>query len=179
MVTNLLKKYPELLDLMHLDETNRKIILRKIFDRDIENNELFFFRSKLIRPIKEIDGNISMDTTFEHLITESQEFEENGRKFTKRIFEVHRSRRLHWIKDHISESINDEIIVFSIIERNEKTRKNIEKTYIFNKKEKYVIVLELQRSKKDYYLLTAYHLNRDYGEKQIMKKYKKRLQRVL
>ena len=40
--------------------------------------------------------------------------------------------------------------------------------------EKYVIVLEQQRTNA-FYLLTAYHLNREYGEKALLKKMKKRI----
>ena len=39
---------------------------------------------------------------------------------------------------------------------------------------KYVIVLEKQRTNA-FYLLTAYHLNREYGEKALLKKMKKRI----
>jgi len=39
---------------------------------------------------------------------------------------------------------------------------------------KYVIVLEQQRTNA-FYLLTAYHLNREYGEKALLKKMKKRI----
>ena len=52
--------------------------------------------------------------------------------------------------------------------------------YIYNIPQKYVIVLEPQvRSGNAYYLLTAYYLDEDYGEKQMKKKMKKRLQDVL
>lgn len=49
-----------------------------------------------------------------------------------------------------------------------------QKTYIYDKVEKYVIVLEQQRTNA-FYLLTAYHLNREYGEKALLKKMKKRI----
>lgn len=52
------------------------------------------------------------------------------------------------------------------------------KTYIYDKVEKYVIVLEQQRS-NGFYLLTAYHLNKEYGLKALEKKMKKRLQTPL
>ncbi|MEE0453586.1 MAG: hypothetical protein UDD86_04770 [Sodaliphilus sp.] len=42
-------------------------------------------------------------------------------------------------------------------------------------KEEYVIVLEQQRSKA-FYLLTAYHLNKEYGKKALEKKMKKRIE---
>lgn len=52
------------------------------------------------------------------------------------------------------------------------------KIHIYDRKEKYVIVLECQR-KNSYYLLTAYYLNKDYAEKSIYKKMKKRLPNVI
>ena len=73
-----------------------------------------------------------------------------------------------------------DIEVFSIVERDQKNRKDIKRTYIYNKTQKYVIVLEPQlRSGNAYYLLTAYYLDEDYGEKMMKKKMKKRLQEVL
>ena len=56
-------------------------------------------------------------------------------------------------------------------------RCDITKTYVYDKKEKYVIVLECQR-KSSYYLLTAYYLNKEYEEKGIKKKMKKRLPNI-
>ena len=55
---------------------------------------------------------------------------------------------------------------------NNKKRK-VKKTYIYDTVEKYVIVLEQQRTNA-FYLLTAYHLNKEYGEKALLKKMKER-----
>lgn len=57
-------------------------------------------------------------------------------------------------------------------------RKDVIRTYIYDKEERYVIILEPQRSGKDYYLLTAYHLNQKRGKKQILKKLKNQLKEV-
>ena len=80
-----------------------------------------------------------------------------------------RSQRLHWINHHIQELSSENIEVFSVTERDQKKRCDITKTYVYDKKEKYVIVLECQR-KSSYYLLTAYYLNKEYAEKGIKKK---------
>ncbi|MFA7418394.1 MAG: hypothetical protein WCZ90_01820 [Melioribacteraceae bacterium] len=178
MVTNLLKKYPELLEIMHLNEADRLVSLQRIFTRDIEENSNFNFRAKQIRPIK-IDGKISMDTLFNHLITERIHDEETGTGHKKSVFEKDRAMRLHWIKEHVDESIEDKIEVFSLIERDQIQRKDIPKTYLYNSKEKYVIVFEVQRSGLDYYLLSAHYLNRPGSEKGIKKKMKKKLDEVL
>lgn len=50
---------------------------------------------------------------------------------------------------------------------------------IYDHKQKYVIVMEPQRSGKDYYLLSAYYLNRNYGEKMLNKKMKNKLSYLL
>lgn len=50
-----------------------------------------------------------------------------------------------------------------------KHRKNIYRTYVYDTAEKYVIVLEPQRSPYGYYLLTAYYLNMPGGEKKMKK----------
>ena len=63
---NLLKVYPELLDLSYLSEKDRKDVLLKIFVRDIENNPELKFQGKRIYPIKD-DGPIEMGREFTHL----------------------------------------------------------------------------------------------------------------
>ncbi|HRC90253.1 MAG TPA: hypothetical protein PK910_09590 [Bacteroidales bacterium] len=119
-----------------------------------------------------------MQTLFKHLTTEEVEvFDEHGRKYKKREFEIHRSRRLHWIRPHIEEIVKEIINVFSTEERNK--GKTVFRTYIYNIKEKYVIVMEPQRSKADYYLLSAYYLHKPYGEKEMIKKLKKKLPDIL
>jgi hypothetical protein len=95
------------------------------------------------------------------------------------VFESYRAHRLHWVKPHIAEEINDDIVVFSAEERDQRKRKNVYRTYIHNRTEKYVIILEPQNSGMDYYLLTAYHLNEKKGREQIRKKWKKRLNDIL
>lgn len=174
---NLLKKYPELLDLAHYpNETQRNEVLKAIYERDIEDNPSFKFREKRIYPIKD-DGSVEMARELMHLTC--KEVEEDEVKH--RVFDIHRSRRLHWIKPHMEETTGEaDIEVFSIVERDQKNRKDIKRTYIYNKTQKYVIVLEPQlRSGNAYYLLTAYYLDEDYGEKMMKKKMKKRLQEVL
>jgi len=113
-----------------------------------------------------------MDVLFSHLTT-CEVIDENGENH--RLFEHERSIRLHWIKSHTDEIIQDsKIVVFTITERDTKKRKDVVKTYIYNRKQKYVVVLEHQRSDA-YYLLTAFHLNRNYAVKQMEKRAKKAL----
>jgi hypothetical protein len=181
MPFNKLKKYPELLELNGLDERARQQSLQAIFDRDIADNDNFRFRGKRIYPIK-TDGEIDMDRELMHLTTEEvEDTDEQGRKFKRRVFDKFRSERLHWIKPHIEEKISDsEIEVFSVNERNQRKRMNVARTYIYNKTRKYVIVLEPQtRNGESYYLLTAYYLNKEYGEKQMQKKLLSKLPEVL
>jgi hypothetical protein len=176
MPLNLLKKYPELLEIGDLNEFERTRSLKGIFRRDIEDNPEFAFRKKIIRPIKGQEPE--MQLLFRHLTTEEvEEKDENGKIFKKRIFEMCRSVRLHWIRFHIDEKLKDAVKVFSTEERIDGRTTN--RTYIYDQKQKYVIVLEPQRSGIDYYLLSAYYLNRSYAEKQISKKIKNKLQEVL
>jgi len=181
MPFNRLKNYPELLDLNGLDERARKASLKGIFDRDITDNDNFCFRGKRIYPIK-TDGEIDMGRELFHLTTEEvEETDEQGKIYKHRIYDKWRSERLHWIRPHIEEKITDsEILVFSVSERNPRKRSNVVRTYIWNKTRKYVIVLEPQlRNGEAYYLLTAYYLNKEYGEKQMEKKFKGRLEDIL
>lgn len=46
MPTNLLKTYPQLLEIDHLNEYQRTLSLKGIFKRDIEDNPGFVFRTK-------------------------------------------------------------------------------------------------------------------------------------
>lgn len=178
MPTNLLKKYPDLLEILHLSEIHRKRSLLQIFKRDIEDNNKFKFRNKQIYPLK-TDGEMDMTRQFKHLTCEEvTEEDENGRLFPKRVFEKDRSQRLHWINHHVQELSPENIDVFSVVERDQKKRQDVTKTYIYDKKERYVIVLECQR-KNTYYLMTAYYLNKSFGEKNIRKKMKKRLSEVI
>jgi len=177
MPLNLIKTYSDLLEIMHLDINIRKQSLKRIFSRDIEENIGFSYRGKIIRPVKKDDGVSSMDTLFNHLITEDEEYiDEHNKKQTRRVFERDRSERLHWLKHCLS---TDNMVVFSVEERDRVKRKDVIRTYVLDEQQKYVIVLEPQKSGLDYYLLTGYFLNRDYASKQMKKKYKKRLPDIL
>ena len=66
------------------------------------------------------------------------------------------------------------MLVFSVAEPNG-TR-----TYIYDRDEFYVIVLEPMREKGEYYLLTAYYLDgRDKAKDKMMRKYQRRLSNLL
>lgn len=168
---NLLKTYPDLLDLAYLSVFQRNISLLAIFKRDIEDNLDFSFQGKWIRPTKK-EGQASMQTLFHHLTTRSDK-DEKGKDVGSRSFEMARSQRLHWIK-HLTElkEMND-FDVFSFEDRVK--GRSVIRTYLYDKKQEYVIILEPQRSKTDYYLLTAYFLNEPGGKKQIENKRKRKL----
>jgi len=178
MPLNRLKKYPELLEILHLSPAERNLSLRGIFNRDIEDNPDFSFRKKQIYPVKS-DGKFDMDRQFTHLTCEEIiEEDETGCKYPKRVFDIDRSIRLHWIRHHIEERLPEKIEIFSVEERDIKKRKGIIKTYIYDETEKYIVVLEPQRTGASYFLLSAYYLNREYGMKEIKKKWKKKLSTV-
>ncbi len=174
MPLNLIKTYPQLLKITHLNEYQRNQSLQGVFDRDVVNNEYFKFRTKQIRPTKR-EGEPPMQTLFRHLTTR-QDKDEKGKKLGTRSFEIARSVRLHWIKHHIDELKRDNVEVFSYEDRID--RKDVIRTYIYDIDYEYVIILEPQRSGTDYYLLTAYHLNEPGGKKQIEKKRKRKLDEV-
>lgn len=168
MPLNLLKKYNQLLDISPMNEVQRKQSLNGIFNRDITNNPDFTFRTKQINPTP-AEGQDSMERLFTHLTTVITD-----RNINKREFDMARSVRLHWLKYHIDENKKNNMFVFSVAEP-DGTR-----TYIYDKDEFYVIVLEPMRRKNEYYLLTAYHLNgRNKARNKIMKKYNRRLPDVV
>ncbi|MGX5688498.1 hypothetical protein [Arcticibacter tournemirensis] len=174
---NLIKEYDALLDLTGMSEPQAKVSLRRIFDRDIQNNENFKFQEKVIRPIK-IDGQASLDTLFGHLTTTRVWVEENSLKFQRSLFDAHRSIRLHWVKFHIDRGAHDEVQIFSVEERDLVKRKDVINTYIYNIDKKYVVVLRPQNSDQDYYLLTAYYLYEKWGAKEMSKKIRHKLDKV-
>lgn len=181
MPLNKLKKYPDLLELSCLDEKSRNKSLRGVFDRDIADNKNFYFMGKRIYPIK-TDGILDMDREFMHLTTEEiEDVDEKGIVVKRRSYDNFRSERLHWIKTHTDEQVKDSVImVFSVTERNQRKRVDVVRTYIYNKTRKYVIVFEPQkRNGTSYFLLTAYYLNKKYGEKLIKKKLKAKMDTVL
>ena len=174
MPFNLLKNYPELLELGSLDFTEKEKSLKRVFNRDINNDAGLFFHSKKIRPTKG-DGD-PMDILFIHLTTESVKTIQEGKEVKKRFFDEDRSKRMHWIKYHIDENKKKNMEIFSIEER--RNGNNIIRTYLYDVDQQYIIVLEPQNSGKDYYLITAYFLNRKEGIEGIKKKLKKKLLEV-
>jgi hypothetical protein len=165
MSINILKKYPELLELDFLSEQQRIESLKRIFKRDIEDNIDFSFRAKKINPIKcEEDA---MQILFKHLTTKVVD-----KKTRKREFEPLRSKRLHWIKYHIEENKAEKVLIFSV-EDPEGIR-----TYIFDEDQKYVIILEPYRNSQEYYFISAYYLE-GRNSRKINMKYLRRLPTVV
>jgi hypothetical protein len=164
MSLNLLKKYNQLLDIAAMNDYQRKNSLKGIFNRDMVTSSNFSFRTKRIHPTP-ADGQDSMERLFMHLTTVITD------KITKkRAFDMTRSVRLHWVKYHIDENKQDNMLVFSVAEPYGV------RTYIYDKDEFYVIVLEPMRRKNEYYLLTAYYLDgRDKARDKMMRKYKRKL----
>lgn len=164
MPHNLLKEYNQLLDILAYSPDQRLQSLKRIFDRDIANNQNFCFRAKRINPTP-ADGEDTMERLFRHLTTVITDKSTN-----KREFDMYRSIRLHWIKYHVDESKKDNMLVFSVQE------KDGVRTYIYDIDEQYVIVLEPMRRKDEYYLLTAYYLEgKDRARDKMMKKYDRRI----
>jgi hypothetical protein len=156
MITNLLRKYPELLDLIGSDSHSNRRALYPVFERDIVQNLAFEFRGKAIHPTSQ-EGQIPMETLYTHLTTVITD-----KATRKREFESTRSVRLHWVKHHIEgEESAKNIAVFSVQEPEGM------RTYIYDKKEKYVIILMPSRyeDRNEYYLLTAYPLRGGDGRK--------------
>ena len=82
---NILKTYPELLEILGLSETERYHDLQAIFKRDIEDNSCFAFRNRRIYPIK-AQGEADMGRLFKHLTCEEITVEcKDGTKYPKRV----------------------------------------------------------------------------------------------
>lgn len=167
MVTNLLKKYPSLLDLIGITEASNRPALYPVFKRDfIENLIQVVFLNKPVFPIPK-DGEQPMETLYRHLTTVVTD-----KATRKREFESARSSRLHWVLFHLMLSAPENIDIFSVEDAEGK------RTYIYDRKEKYVVILEPMRNGTAYYLLTGYYLRGGDGRK-IENKRRRKLPEVL
>jgi hypothetical protein len=144
MPYNLLKVYNIKLELDGLSVSERIESLKRIFNRDFVEDNLFF-RGIPVYPTPN-EGIDTMAVLFDHL---TRKRNNDG----SREYDRERSARLHWVRHHITERIPSKICVFSTLD------KEGIRTYIHDKSESYVIILE-PRTKLDfkhYYLLTAYY----------------------
>ena len=104
----------------------------------------------MIRPIP--SERDSMELLFKHLTTR-KDYVANDHA---RVYDRERAIRLHWVRPHLLEQINENLEVFSV---EEKVRGRYDiRTYIYNRAEQYVVILEPFRNTDDYYLITAYYL---------------------
>lgn len=164
MPTNLIKTYNQLLELNSLDEHQRMFSLKGIFNRDFVNNADFSFRRKKLNPTP-AEGENTMERFFRHLTTVITDKETR-----KREYDPSRSVRLHWVRFHLEERKKDNVSVFTVEEPEGK------RTYIWDKDEDYIIVLEPLRNKDEYYLLTAYHMEgKDKARNKMGKKWRRRI----
>lgn len=176
---NLLKQYNDFLEVDMMSPNERKTSLRRVFDRDIQNNPTFAFRKKKIYPIPQ-EGMDKIENLFAHLTTKVTDKSTMHREYDRE-----RSIRLHWIKYHITEQKKDDMLIFSTLNGRAK------RTYIYDKIEKYVIVLEPKDVKKKnekgeeyiyeyYYFLTAYHLEgKDAQRNKIERLYQRQTNTIL
>lgn len=164
MPLNLLKTYNDLLDFGAYNDYQRRQSLQGVFDRDFTNNPNLSFKDKPIQPTPK-NGEIPMATLFSHLTTVVTD-----KATRQRTFDIVRSKRLHWVRFHIDNNKADDMLHFSVREPAGV------RTYIYDKNEKYVVILEPLRRVDEYYLLTAYHLTgKDAKRNKILKKYKRKL----
>jgi hypothetical protein len=161
MPLNQIKTYNSLLDISGLSERDRKTSLKAIFNRDVSSNINFKFKGKQIQPTPK-EGELKLETLYAHLTTVVTD-----KKTRKREYDIHRSKRLHWLKYHVEEKRKEGMLVFSSRD------KDGIRTYIYDVTEYYVIVLEPLRKIDEYYLLSAYHL-RGRDKEKIANKYKRR-----
>lgn len=167
MITNLLKIYPHLLDLVGVTESSNRPALYPVFKRDfIDNPSVIVFIGKPVFPIPK-EGEQPMETLYRHLTTVVTD-----KATRKREFESARSSRIHWILFHINRCASGHIDIFSVEDAEGK------RTYIYDTKEKYVVILEPLRNGTAYYLLTGYYLRGGDGKK-IENKRKRKLPEVL
>lgn len=137
---------------------------------DAEIQDLISFVSGT--SLKKFSGKATpLSKSQKHLTTVIAIIDKDSRQ---RTFDLKRSERLHWIRYHIEGHKADNMLVFSV-EEPEGIR-----TYIYDKDEQYVIVLEPLRNKGEYYLLSAYYLEgKDKARDKMARKYRRRLPDLL
>ena len=170
MPLNLIKKYPDLLELDRFNKRNREASLKRIFKRDFED-VVNSFRDKIIRPIPSQSQQDKMEILYKHLTTKKI----YGRNDNKRAYDRDRAIRLHWVRPHVLQNIPDELTIFSVQEKVQGSY--AVRTYIYNRSEQYVIILEPFRNTDDYYLITAYYLETR-NKRKIENKLKRKLTKV-
>lgn len=164
MSTNLIKEYNQLLELNSLNEHQRMSSLKGVFKRDFVSNSDFSFRKKKLNPTP-AEGEDTMERFFRHLTTVITD-----KATRKREYDPSRSVRLHWVRYHLEERKKDNMSVFTVEEPEGK------RTYIWDKDEDYIIVLEPLRNKDEYYLLTAYYMEgKDKARNKMAKKWRRRI----
>ena len=132
MPLNLTKKYNDLLDILGMSESQRNDSLRRIFNRDIQDNPAFSFNGKPIYPTPREDGQIAMENLFNHLTRKEIDKDTHHREY-----DSHRSQRLHWIRHHVEQKKADNMLYFSVDEP------RAPRTYIYDIDEKYELFLNL------------------------------------
>lgn len=143
---NKLKKYNGLLELDGLNVGDRNKSLSGIFQRDFIDSTPCF-RTKTVRPTPK-EGKDTMDVLLHHLTTCTTNRDKSSREYDR-----DRAIRVHWVRHHICENSPDKLDVFSIRE------KTGVRTYLWDKNERYVVILE-PKDNDTYYLLTAYYVSR-------------------
>ena len=128
-----------------MNHPSKEKSLKGVFNRDFNITKGIFFYGKQVFPVPS-EGKLPMEQLFWHLTT--KDFDGD----TSREFDSSRSKRLHWVRHHIDIRTPRNIEVFSVLEGKGK------RTYIYDKKEQYIIVLEPYRDQSNYYILTAYPL---------------------
>ena len=161
---NKLKTYNQLLELDDLTPAKRNESLTGVFKRDFVDSSVSF-RGKCVEPTPK-DGEDTMSVLLGHLTTKTENKDESHREYDR-----DRSIRIHWIKHHISEKSPAKIEVFSAQD------KNGIRTYIFDRDESYVVILEPKRNGTSYYLITAYYLKGNNCRK-IENKFKRKLPNI-
>lgn len=147
MPTNLIKRYNQLLELNHLGEGLRGVSLRRIFDRDFNNaSSVPTFQRKIVKPTPSSDTPTMLDQLFRHLTTTDHKI---GGTWT---FDPHRSVRLHWVRHHIDQRTPNKTLIFSHLDSSG------HRTYLYDRDESYVVILEPLRKVDEYYLITAYYI---------------------
>ncbi len=149
---------------LNLEGTFEEIVksLYSIFERDIRSKSFTYKSLPVIFDNNKIDSEF--EEGFWHVITRGRE---------EREIDFNRAKRLPWLRPIVENTNHPEILLW--VEQDTNRGKIINKTYIWYREGKYLIILkEIPRK---YFLTTAFYVNGNRNDRYFYRKYQNALKK--
>lgn len=147
---------PEKLD---LDGSYEEMMnaLYTVFSNDVKNHSLRYNGLRIVFDNRRIDSEY--EEGFWHIITRTQ---------GERLLDYKRAKRLPWLKPIIENPTDEDILLWTETVANKKGRR-VNKTYLWYRDGKYLIVLK--EIPKKYFLTTAFYVNGTINDQKYWRRY--------